>query len=102
MQQSNRELWSAFLAIIAITFLYLFMVINLGEIPGASDLFGHGIGIVGFTFMLMTETLYSLRKRRRTAMKKCQAGFNSIFTHGGPLYWFYCMLRGSSMVWRVW
>jgi len=67
MQQSNRELWSAFLAIIAITFLYLFLVINLGEIPGASDLFGHGIGIVGFIFMLMTESLYSLRKRRRTA-----------------------------------
>ena len=67
MQQSNRELWSAFFAIIAITFLYLFMVITLGEIPGASDLFGHGIGIVGFILMLMTETLYSLRKRRRTA-----------------------------------
>jgi len=67
MQQSNRELWLAFIAIVAITILYLFMMIFLGTIPGASDLFGHGIGIIGFILMLMTETLYTLRKRSRTA-----------------------------------
>jgi hypothetical protein len=30
------------------------------------DLFGHGIGIIGFFLMLMTETLYTLRKRSRS------------------------------------
>src|SRR4030066_1230351 len=67
MQQSNRELWSSFIAIIAITLLYIFVVITFGAIPGASDLFGHGIGIMGFLLMLSTETLYTLRKRSRSA-----------------------------------
>ena len=67
MQQSNRELWFAFIAIIAITLIYLFVVITFGAIPGASDLFGHSIGIFGFILMLLTETLYTLRKRSRSA-----------------------------------
>ena len=36
-------------------------------IPAASSLFGHLIGIIGFSFMLMAETLYSFRKRSRKA-----------------------------------
>src|SRR4030042_123722 len=67
MQQSNRELWLSFIAIIAITLTYLFVVVTYGAIPGASDLFGHSIGIIGFILMLLTETLYTLRKRSRTA-----------------------------------
>lgn len=67
MQQSSRELWLSFIAIIFITLLYLFIVIMFGTIPGASDLFGHAIGIVGFFLMLMTEFLYTLRKRSRSA-----------------------------------
>ncbi|OGO12530.1 MAG: hypothetical protein A2Y53_08880 [Chloroflexi bacterium RBG_16_47_49] len=67
MQQSNRELWLSFIAIISISLIYLFVVITFGAIPGASDLFGHGIGIIGFILMLMTETLYTLRKRSRSA-----------------------------------
>jgi hypothetical protein len=67
MQQSNRELWLSFIAIISITLLYLFVVVTFGAIPGASDLFGHGIGIIGFILMLVTETLYTLRKRSRSA-----------------------------------
>jgi hypothetical protein len=67
MQQSNRELWLSFIAITAITLLYLFVLVTFGEIPGASDLFGHGIGIIGFILMLMAETLYTLRKRSRSA-----------------------------------
>ena len=67
MQQSNRELWLAFIAIIAISLIYLFVAITFGAIPGASDLFGHSIGILGFTLMLMAETLYTLRKRSRSA-----------------------------------
>ena len=33
------------------------------DVPAASGLLGHSLGVVGFTMMLMTETLYSLRKR---------------------------------------
>jgi hypothetical protein len=67
MQRSNRELWLAFIAIIAISMAYLLMVIMLDGIPRASDFFGHSIGILGFLLMLMTETLYSFRKRSRSA-----------------------------------
>ena len=66
MLRGNRELWLAFLAMIMITGLYGLVVVLTREIPPASELFGHGIGIVGFVFMLMTETLYSLRKRSRS------------------------------------
>jgi len=67
MQQSNRELWLSFIAIIVISLIYLFVVITFGGVPGASDLFGHTIGILGFILMLMAETLYTLRKRSRSA-----------------------------------
>lgn len=67
MYRSNRELWFSFIAIVIITILYLFMVVTLKEIPAASDFFGHMLGVLGFMMMLMTETLYSLHKRSRTA-----------------------------------
>ena len=66
MLRGNRELWLAFLAMIVITGLYGLVAVLMREIPPASELFGHGIGIIGFIFMLMTETLYSLRKRSRS------------------------------------
>jgi hypothetical protein len=37
------------------------------EIPAASEFFGHTLGVIGFILMLLTETLYSLRKRIRSA-----------------------------------
>jgi len=66
-QHSNRELWAAFFAILLITLVYLFVMSQLGSIPAASGVFGHGIGIIGFILMLMTEILYSWRKRSRSA-----------------------------------
>jgi hypothetical protein len=66
MLRGNRELWLACLAMILITGIYGLVVVLTRQIPPASELFGHGMGIVGFSFMLMTETLYSLRKRSRT------------------------------------
>ncbi|HUE97813.1 MAG TPA: hypothetical protein VMN99_01085, partial [Anaerolineales bacterium] len=66
MLRGNRELWFAFLAMIISTGLYGLVIVLTREIPPASELFGHGLGIIGFTFMLMTETLYSLRKRSRS------------------------------------
>jgi hypothetical protein len=66
MLRGNRELWLAFLAVLLITGLYLLVVNTTHSIPPASELFGHGLGVVGFVLMLMTETLYSLRKRSRS------------------------------------
>jgi hypothetical protein len=67
MQSNARELWAAFLAALAITGLYLLFVLRAGAVPAAGELVGHGIGLLGFVLMLMTETLYSLRKRTRRA-----------------------------------
>src|SRR6185436_11856745 len=66
MLRGNRELWAAFLVMVVITMMYGAVVYFTESIPPASELFGHGMGIVGFVFMLMTETLYSLRKRSRS------------------------------------
>lgn len=66
MLHGNRELWLAFLAMILITGLYGLVLVFTREIPPASELFGHSMGIVGFVLMMLTETLYSFRKRSRS------------------------------------
>jgi hypothetical protein len=66
MLRGYKELWLAFLAMLLITGLYGFVMVSTRGIPPAYELFGHGIGILGFILMLMTETLYSLRKRSRS------------------------------------
>lgn len=67
MLNGYRELWLAFIAIILITIFYLLVVALLGGIPAASGFFGHSLGVLGFLLMLMTETLYTMRKRSRRA-----------------------------------
>jgi len=57
----------AALAAVLISGVYGATVFLTREIPPAADLFGHSLGILGFILMLMTETLYSLRKRSRSA-----------------------------------
>ena len=64
---NNKELWLSFLAVIGITAVYAFVVFWTREIPPASALFGHLLGVLGFILMLLTEILYSIRKRSRTA-----------------------------------
>lgn len=66
MLRGNKELWAAFIVMVMITAVYGGVVYFMRKIPPASELFGHGIGIVGFILMLLTETLYSLRKRTRS------------------------------------
>ena len=63
----GKELWLAALAAILISAMYGAVVMLTKEIPPAADLFGHSLGILGFLLMLMTELLYSLRKRSRSA-----------------------------------
>jgi hypothetical protein len=67
MQRSNRELWAAFLAILLISLVYFWNALAAGEFPGPSNATGHWIGVAGFGLMLMTETLYTWRKRSRKA-----------------------------------
>ena len=57
------ELVAAFAVIVLLTAGYL-VVARTGPL-GPSTVLGHGIGIVGFLLMLMTESLYSLRKQSR-------------------------------------
>jgi hypothetical protein len=63
----GRELWYALAAIVAVTALYAVAYTQAGHFPSASGWVGHGIGITGFVLMLMTATLYSLRKLRADA-----------------------------------
>jgi hypothetical protein len=63
----GRELWYALAAIVAVTALYGVAYSQASAFPAASSWVGHGIGIVGFVLMLMTATLYSLRKLRKDA-----------------------------------
>jgi hypothetical protein len=64
---SNRELWLSLLAMMVIGCIYAFVVWQTKTIPAAAGLFGHLLGIIGFIMMLMTEILYSLRKRSQLA-----------------------------------
>ena len=63
----NKELWLSFLAAIFITATYAFVVFWTRTIPPAGALFGHLLGILGFILMLLTEILYTVRKRSNTA-----------------------------------
>jgi len=56
------ELLISLALVVAITAGYFAMTASVG-VPAASSLIGHLMGVVGFTLMLLTETLYSLRKR---------------------------------------
>ncbi|KAF0106372.1 MAG: hypothetical protein FD146_2638 [Anaerolineaceae bacterium] len=67
MRHGNKELWFSFLAGALITGIYALVVFWTRAIPPAGELFGHLLGVFGFLLMLMTEVLYSLRKRSRSA-----------------------------------
>ncbi len=67
MLRGNRELFWALFAGIFITVVYALVSLVTREIPPAGELFGHTLGIFGFILMLMTEVLYSVRKRSRSA-----------------------------------
>jgi hypothetical protein len=67
MLRGNWELWGAFVAAIIITGVYGGVVVLTRQVPPAQDITGISLGIIGFLLMLMTEILYSLRKRSRLA-----------------------------------
>lgn len=63
----NKELWLAMVCMLLIGGLYGLVTFWYREVPAASGFFGHLLGVLGFILMLMTELLYSMRKRSRTA-----------------------------------
>ncbi len=67
MLERTREMLAALIAILFITAAYFLMLALTRGVPAASGLYGHSMGILGFIMMLMTETLYSLRKRVHNA-----------------------------------
>jgi hypothetical protein len=70
MLRGAKELWLAFATAVVITAMYALVIYLTGNIPAAGEFYGHTLGIVGFILMLMTETLYSLRKRSRTRVAR--------------------------------
>lgn len=73
MLRGNAELWLAFITCILIGAGYGLYALWMRDIPAAGEFFGHVIGIIGFILMLLTETLYSLRKRSRYARGRMAA-----------------------------
>lgn len=67
MLSKGKEIWWSLFSIILISLVYLYVLDVTGSIPAAGEFFGHSLGIIGFTFMLMTEVLYSLRKNSNKA-----------------------------------
>jgi hypothetical protein len=63
----NKELWLALLAVVLITAIYVLVTWWLRAIPPAGAFFGHMLGVLGFILMLLTEILYSIRKRSSSA-----------------------------------
>lgn len=68
MLQKSRELIYAGIAMVFIALGYLLIQVVYGDMPTASSFWGHSLGVLGFLLMLMTETLYSLRKRSKRAI----------------------------------
>lgn len=99
MHRRHAELWVSLVAILAITAAYALAYQQRGRFPAASGLVGHGIGVLGFTLMLMTETLYSIRKQATNARWGSMAAwlkFHMMTGIVGP----YMVLLHTSMKFR--
>jgi hypothetical protein len=70
MLKGAKELWLALATVVIITIIYAGIIAITKTIPAAGELYGHTLGILGFILMLLTETLYSLRKRSHSSVAK--------------------------------
>jgi hypothetical protein len=92
----HREIWYALLTMVVVTVLYGLAYRQAGGFPKAWGLVGHGIGIVGFILILMTETLYSIRKRLTDAKWGSMASWLKFHIYTG-LVGPYLVLLHTSM-----
>jgi hypothetical protein len=95
VQRSNRELWLASFTIIFVTFFYLVVVAAFSQVPPASQFFGHALGILGFILMLLTESLYSIRKRSRGARLGRMADWLTFHIYTGIVGPYLVLLHSS-------
>jgi hypothetical protein len=95
MLRSNKELWFALLTCGLLAIGYAATVQVTHQIPAASGLVGHGIGILGFILMLMTETLYSIRKRSKSAQWGRMASWLKFHIYTGIVGPFMVLLHSS-------
>ena len=96
MMKRHKEIWYSLIAIALVTAVYALAFLQAGRFPAASGLVGHGIGIIGFVLMLMTETLYSIRKQMTDARWGRMSGwltFHMVTGLVGP----YMVLLHTSM-----
>jgi hypothetical protein len=91
----NRGLWLSFLAAILISAIYAIVVFWTRRIPPAGALFGHLLGILGFILMLMTEILYSIRKRSQSARWGSMASWLQFHIFTGLVGPFMVLLHSS-------
>jgi hypothetical protein len=94
-RRTDKELWLALIAILAISAIYLFVVRWFREIPAASGFFGHMLGVIGFLLMLATETLYSFRKRTMRAQWGPMAAWLQFHIFSGIVGPFMVLLHTS-------
>ena len=95
MLRSAKELWLAGLTCIVLIATYLLVVRVTQGIPAAGEFYGHSIGILGFVLMLLTETLYSLRKRSRLARWGRMASWLQFHIYTGIVGPFMVLLHSS-------
>ena len=95
MLRAAKELWLAGLTCVVLTISYYAVVQLTRQIPAAGSLYGHLIGVLGFVLMLLTETLYSLRKRSRLARWGRMADWLQFHIYTGIVGPFMVLLHSS-------
>jgi hypothetical protein len=70
MRHGAKELWLSLIGVTILTIIYAGVLALTHKIPAAGEFYGHTLGIIGFVLMLMTEILYSLRKRSKTRVAR--------------------------------
>ena len=68
--RTKKELWLSLLAASLITAVYALFVSWTPVDAQSRALFGHLLGVLGFILMLLTETVYSIRKSRQPASRE--------------------------------
>lgn len=96
MLRNTKEIWLATAACLAIGAIYAGIFLLTQRIPPAYEFFGHTLGVFGFILMLMTETLYSLRKRSRLARWGRMADWLQFHIFTGIVGPFMVLLHTSS------
>jgi predicted ferric reductase len=96
--RSRKELWLSLLAAGFITLVYAyFLSWKVTNVPTRA-LFGHLLGILGFVLMLLTETVYSIRKSRPNTTRETLQPWLQFHNFTGLLGSFLVLLHSA---WRI-